>query len=142
MDMIIYFCYVAPYDHVVDLIQFLEEFVIKTLYLLSKTTEIRKKATNVNMKKTRYVYDYHRVWYKSNTTGVTSGTGGAILPEHLNSPPVFGGARIAQSLDFFVVFCISLFVFLCFWGHCIFLRLTSSDYPFGNFKHFLTTIKC
>ena len=137
MNMIIYFCYVASYDHGVDLIQFLEEFVIKTLYLLSKTTEIRKKATNVNIKKTRYVYDYHRVWNKSNTTGVTSGTGSAILPEHLNAPPVFGGARIAQSLDFFVVFCISLFVFLCFLGTLYFPSIYVFWLPLWQFQTFL-----
>ena len=32
-------------------------------------------------------------------------------PEHLSSPPVFSEIRVAQSLDFCVVFCRSLFVF-------------------------------
>ena len=37
------------------------------------------------------------------------------LPEHLSSPQVFSGVRVAQSLAFFVVFCRSLFVlFLSF----------------------------
>ena len=62
MNMIIFFCYIASYDPGVDLIIFLEEFVIKTLNLLSKTIEIRKKATNVHVyekktKKNRYFYD-------------------------------------------------------------------------------------
>jgi hypothetical protein len=31
------------------------------------------------------------------------------LPEHLSLPPVFGGVRVARSLVFCLVFCISLF---------------------------------
>ena len=33
------------------------------------------------------------------------------LPEHMNSPPVFSGVRVARSLVFGVVFCRSLFFF-------------------------------
>jgi hypothetical protein len=32
------------------------------------------------------------------------------LPEHLSSPPVFSGVRVAHSLVFCVVFCRSVFV--------------------------------
>ena len=36
------------------------------------------------------------------------------LPEHLSSPPIFSGVRVARSLVFLVVFYRSLFVLLCF----------------------------
>jgi hypothetical protein len=35
----------------------------------------------------------------------TSGAGAATRPEHLRSPSVFIGARVARSLVFCVVFC-------------------------------------
>jgi hypothetical protein len=47
------------------------------------------------------------------------------LTEHLSSPRDFSGVRVAQSLVFCVVFCISLSFFFV------------SDYPFGVFKLFL-----
>ena len=37
-------------------------------------------------------------------------SGTANLPEYLSSPPVFYGFRVAKSLFFCLVFCISLFV--------------------------------
>ena len=36
------------------------------------------------------------------------------LSEHMGSPPIFSGVRVARSLVFFVVFCRSLFAFLSF----------------------------
>jgi len=51
-----------------------------------------------------------------------------ILPEH----PVFSAVRVAQSLAFYAVFCISLFVLLSFFLLVIvlsvLLRFTASDY--------------
>jgi len=32
------------------------------------------------------------------------------LPEHLSSPPIFSGVRVAQSLGFCVLYCRSIFV--------------------------------
>ena len=49
---------------------------------------------------------YHRMPYNCNTTGATSGTGTAY-PEFIFS---FCGVRVAQSLVFYVVFCVPLFV--------------------------------
>jgi hypothetical protein len=46
--------------------------------------------------------------------GVTSGAGTANLPEHLSSPPVFSGVRVARSLFFCVVF----LLFFFFWPFC------------------------
>ena len=60
------------------------------------------------------------------------------LPEHLSSPQVFGEVRIPRSLVFCVVFRISLFVsFLVAITLSVFFRLTTFEYPFGIFKHFL-----
>jgi hypothetical protein len=60
------------------------------------------------------------------------------LPEHLSSPPVFSGVRVARYLVFSVVFCRLLLVhFLLFIMTRILLLLTDSDYTFGIFKLFL-----
>ena len=45
-------------------------------------------------------------------TGATRGAGTATLPEHLSSPSVFIGVRVAQSLVFYIVFCRLLFVLM------------------------------
>jgi hypothetical protein len=55
---------------------------------------------------------YYRVCNKSNTTGVTSGTGADYLSEQLDSTTVLSEVRVARSLVFYVVFCRSLFVIL------------------------------
>jgi hypothetical protein len=58
-----------------------------------------------------------------------------ILPEHLSSPPVFRGARVARSLIFCVMFCRSLFVlFLLVIISPVLLPFIASDYPFGIFN--------
>ena len=83
------------------------------------------------------------------------------LPEHLSSPPIFSGVRVARSLVFSVMLCRPLFVLLSFffWPlHCLFffdlrllitsvwyflaivlsvlLRFTASDYlPLVFFGH-------
>jgi hypothetical protein len=58
----------------------------------------------------------------SNTTGVTSGAGTAILPEHLSSPSVFSGIRVTRSLV----------LYACFVDRClsVLLRYTDYDYLF------------
>jgi len=63
--------------------------------------------------------------------------------EHLSSPPVLSGVFVTQSLVFCVVFCRSIFVFLCFILAIVLyviLRSTASDYPSGIFKLFLIKI--
>jgi hypothetical protein len=55
----------------------------------------------------------HRVCNKGKTTGVTSGAG-TTYP----LTPVFDGVCVDQSLVFYVVLCILLFVLFSF-GHCI-----------------------
>ena len=61
---------------------------------------------------------YSRDYNKSSTTGATSGALLPTIPEHPSSSPIFKGVRVAQSLVFCVVFCISLFsYFLTF--HCL-----------------------
>ena len=54
-----------------------------------------------------------------------------ILPEYLNSSPVFSGVRVARSLVFCVVFLGLLFVFLSFYLSVILLFMVS-----GIFKLF------
>ena len=61
----------------------------------------------------------------------------STIPEHLSSPPVFSGARVAQYLDFCVVSCMSMFVFFLLVIVLSVLWFTVSDYPFGIIKHFL-----
>jgi hypothetical protein len=58
------------------------------------------------------------------------------LPEHMNSPPVFSGVRVARSLVFCVVFCRSLFVLFLLAIVLSIHRCTNYDYPFGIFKLF------
>ena len=57
-----------------------------------------------------------------------------ILPEHLSSPPVLSGVRIARSLVFHVMFCRSLFVALLLAIALSVLQLAASDYHFAIFK--------
>ena len=62
------------------------------------------------------------------------------LPEHLSSPPVFGGVRVTRSLVLYVYFvdrCLSFCTFS--FGHCGVSVLRYMDYncPFGIFKLFL-----
>ena len=54
----------------------------------------------------------------SNTTGATSGAWVATLLQHMCSPPVISGVRVARFLILCVVFCRSLFLLLSFCGHC------------------------
>jgi len=54
------------------------------------------------------------------------------LPGHLSSSPIISGARVAQSLVFYVDFLAALFVFLSFLANILsVLRFTASDYFFG-----------
>ena len=56
------------------------------------------------------------------------------LSEHLSSPPIFSGVRVARSLVFCVEFCIPLFVLLSLfiWSLCcLFFDLQTSDHTFG-----------
>ena len=57
---------------------------------------------------------YHRVCNKSNTTDATCGAGTAYSSRAHEFTPVITGVGVAQSLDFSVVFCRSLFVLLSF----------------------------
>ena len=63
------------------------------------------------------------------------------LPEHLSSPSVFSGVRVARSLVFSVVFCRPLLVFLTIFrldiALPVHLRFTVSDYPFWYLETFL-----
>jgi len=53
-------------------------------------------------------------WFiKSNTTDDTCGTGTAHPSEHMNSPRVFSGVRVARFVDYCLSFCLFSF------GHCI-----------------------
>ena len=61
---------------------------------------------------------YHRVCNKSKTTGATSGAGTTYPFESREFTPVLGGVCFDQSLVFYVVFCILLFVRFSF-GYCI-----------------------
>ena len=60
------------------------------------------------------------------------------LPEHLSSPPVFSGIRVARSFVFCLMFGRSSFVlFLLTIVLSVLLHFTASDCPFGIFKLFL-----
>ena len=66
-----------------------------------------------------------------------------ILPEHLSSPPLISGVRVARSLVFYVVLCRSLLSFCPFSLADVFsvrLRFTDSNYLFGISKLFLQFI--
>ena len=58
------------------------------------------------------------------------------IPEHLSSPPVFSGVRVARSLVFSVVFCKSFFV-IFFWPlYCLSsfeLRLLINPLVYSDF---------
>ena len=60
------------------------------------------------------------------------------LPEHLRSPPVFGGVRVAYSFIFYVVSCILLFACLSFhlFSHDVvsLFSISEFDYPSGIFR--------
>jgi len=58
------------------------------------------------------------------------------LPEHMSSPPIFSGVRVAPSLVFCVMFCRLLFVlFLSATVLAVFRRFATSDYlPFDIFQ--------
>jgi hypothetical protein len=63
-------------------------------------------------------HDFHIRWCSCQLTvtrrpGVTSRTGTAKLSEHMISPPVFSGIRVAQSLVVWLMFCTFTF------GHCV-----------------------
>jgi len=59
------------------------------------------------------------------------------FPEHTSSPPDYCGIRVAQSLVFSVVYCISLFVLLSFFHFATVLsvlpRVTAPDCPLVTF---------
>jgi len=62
---------------------------------------------------------YLRVCNYSSVTGGINRAGTAYPPEHLSLPSfLVSGVRIARSLVFCVMFCISLFVLLYFWPMC------------------------
>jgi hypothetical protein len=61
-------------------------------------------------------------------------------PEHLSSPPVFGGVRVTRSLVLYVCFvdrCFLLSFFFFAIVLSVLLRYTVSDCHFGIFKLFL-----
>jgi hypothetical protein len=63
------------------------------------------------------------------------------LPEHLSSPLVFSWVRVTRSLALCICFvdrCLSFCTFS--FGHCVLLRYTDCDYPFGIFNFFLQNI--
>ena len=66
------------------------------------------------------VYDYHRMWLLTWAARRVPHVEQEVLtlPEHLTSPPVFSGVRVAQSLVFYVVL-LPLFVLsFLFWPRC------------------------
>jgi hypothetical protein len=77
--------------------------------------------------------NYHRMPYNCKTTGATSGAATAY-PEFTFS---FCGVRVAQSLVFYVVFYVPLFVLFHLGIILSVQRFSSSDYPFDIFNLFL-----
>jgi len=67
-------------------------------------------------------------------TVATSGAKPTTLPEHLSSPLDFSGVRVAQSLVFYVMFCMPLHVLFILAIVLSVLRLTASGHTFGFFK--------
>jgi len=61
----------------------------------------------------------------------------------LSSPTVFIVVRVFQSLIFSLVFCRLLFVFLSlfYWSVLLQIKITASDYLFGNSKLLLLLMK-
>jgi hypothetical protein len=82
---------------------------------------------------------YHLDCNKSNTTGVTSGTGTTYPSSAHEFTPVFSGVRVTRFIASCVCFVDGCFCFLlCFlyFMSSVVLRYTDSDYPFGIFKLF------
>jgi len=61
------------------------------------------------------------------------------FPEHMSSPLVISGVRIARSLVFCLLFC-HFVLFLLTIALSVLLRSTASDYLLGIFKLFLATV--
>ena len=53
------------------------------------------------------------------SSGVTCGAGLLTLPEHLSSPTIVSGVRVARSLVFCVMLCRSCFVFFSYVLYCL-----------------------
>jgi len=62
------------------------------------------------------------------------------VPEHPRSYLVFSRVRVAQSLVFFVVFCISMFVLFHLANTLSVIQFTASDYPFGILRLFFISV--
>ena len=66
------------------------------------------------------------------------------LPEYLRSTLVFGGVRVANSLVFYVVSCVLLFVCLSFFifsqALSVYFRFMSLTFPLGSFVPLLANI--
>jgi len=81
---------------------------------------------------------YHWVWYQSNTTGATRGTGTA----YPFGTPEFIPVSVGLVLVFLVMFCRSFFCL--FWGVTalsVLFRFTAFFYyPFVILKHFLNVV--
>jgi hypothetical protein len=74
-------------------------------------------------------------------TGASSGAGTAYPSEALEFTPVFSEVRATRSLVLCGMFCRSLFVlFLFAIVLSVLLLFMGSDYPFGIFSLFQTTI--
>ena len=56
------------------------------------------------------------------------------LPEHLISPPIFGGVRVVYSLVVYVVSCVLLFVCLAFLFLAMVLSVCEFDCPSSIFR--------
>ena len=85
---------------------------------------------------------YHRVCNEDNTTGDTSGTGTAQLPEDLSSTPVISRIRQFFSVQYFVDHYLSFYTlnFRLAIVLSAILRFTASDYPVNIFKLLFTHI--
>ena len=62
------------------------------------------------------------------------------LPEHLSSPAVFSGIRVARTFVFCAMFCRSLFLLFLLVIASSALQFTVSAYPFDIFKLFSLTL--
>ena len=67
------------------------------------------------------------------------------LPEHLRSPKVFGGGRVAYSLVLYVVSCVLLFVCLSFsflgMALSVYFSIYEFDCPSCTFRHSFKDLK-
>jgi hypothetical protein len=103
-----------PYIEENQTTQWPKEKVTVTEYLCHIWSRICSLCRNHELVLSSFM-NYHRVWSQSNSTESLVEQELLTLPEGLGSQTVFCGVHYAQSIDFWVVFCRSVWSFCPFY---------------------------